>query len=782
MKPTEFELEVCNALISDTLTKTRYNYLENEFYPFARNLCPFFTKTIPEPKPKKLKKIEEIKFTNRVRLLGEMFNPKKNIFNMKVFTVPTLISSDLLEIRALCFIYFATFLLRTKPSDMEFIFSIIVSFQRFIAILMTDDHKDFSSIALNDMKEFCDLLVSTFNFSGTILYEKTPMLITSSSYDVYLPKNPVEPYQHQSEVINTLKVPENILNGFVHIYSTATNSGKTFSTVGIANKARLFKKQLIFCCAVESVRQKVYELMSHSGITVHNHISTDDPFSSISSSIASSVLVCTPRQAKDLLYPQRSSLETNNENEQRREQAKTQYILFIDEITINSSDISSPDLDAYMQVFSVAPKWVYISNANLPVNSSIDFFIEYHRTRFPNAMLNCTTSNTIYSCSSLKTFTDKTILPHMGCKTLADLKECIRGISCNQFKGRMYNPKSIGMMANNLIKFITWSLDDEGTEDEKKEIEMWKAKIPDVNKFFSNVTNLHADNIRKIAMDILNVMVEFDDDYLVEKLCLLPLDCSIQSDTFFENIQRHIYKYQDVTLVAHPSPVEFAKKMFGELIKTTRDRIGSVEKIQASYDARMVIWQKQYDRICTMKCSEVEKCQLQEEMKESTPTTYFPDDLQINTKAFLKKMEVPFKKCRTPINLLLIDTNHIRDEDLLLLLYMGIGVYTSTTNSHYREKVLEFASEGRLEFIVSDVCYGMDYPIGCLLITKEFSDKYPLNALYQLICRVGRGRMSHMGQVFMEESCASKILDPTDNSSQVELGNMNRVLSCICND
>ena len=114
----------------------------------------------------------------------------------------------------------------------------------------------------------------------------------------------------------------------------------------------------------------------------------------------------------------------------------------------------------------------------------------------------------------------------------------------------------------------------------------------------------------------------------------------------------------------------------------------------------------------------------------------------------------------------------MKNEDLILLLYCGVGIYSASTDSSYRRKVLELASMGSLEFIITDVCYGMDYPIGCVFITKEFSDTQSLNAIYQLMSRVGRGRMSYMGQVYIHDSCVSRILNPVDETSTIELKNM----------
>ena len=71
----------------------------------------------------------------------------------------------------------------------------------------------------------------------------------------------------------------------------------------------------------------------------------------------------------------------------------------------------------------------------------------------------------------------------------------------------------------------------------------------------------------------------------------------------------------------------------------------------------------------------------------------------------------------------------------------------------------------------------MDYPIGCLFVTPDFSSAHSLNTIYQLMSRVGRGRMSYMGHIFIDDECASRILNPIDETSTIELKNMEKILT-----
>ena len=153
-KPTEFELAICKAIINVVPAKEEYNYYGDNFYIVARNQTKFFENVLKYTKPTMTKSKELIIFSNTIRLIEETLNPKKNIFNMKIFTIPTIISSKTLELRGLCFIYFSKFLLDNEVRDTSFVYSIIVSLQRFINII-EEEYFLFSRIALEDLKIMC---------------------------------------------------------------------------------------------------------------------------------------------------------------------------------------------------------------------------------------------------------------------------------------------------------------------------------------------------------------------------------------------------------------------------------------------------------------------------------------------------------------------------------------------------------------------------------------------------------------------------------------------------
>jgi len=782
-KPTAIELEVCKAIINVNSNPEIFDYYGNEFYIYARKQTPFFKDCVLKENInssiEKMKKKEKIIYENSVRLIEESLNPRKNIFNFKIFTVPSIITSRTLELRGFGFVYFAHFILTNQDTYMEdipFVFSIIVSFQRFINAIVEEHNKSFSIIALEDLKFMCNKLSKSFNFNGAALHKIAPSLISSSPFDIYVPKDAIRPYSHQIEAPK--KLIDKFADGFVNIYNTATNSGKTFTTVGIAHrvmriKAAVFPElEFIFCCEIRPVRQKVAQLLHHSGISTSIGIKNSN----------GSYLIKPLNKEKDK-DKERVAIICDTAftiHLLSQPKARERYVLFIDEITMGASDLTSKILKKYMHVFSLAPKWTYVSNANLPADERIHFLINYHHRQFLSSSLEITSSNMIFSCSMVETFNAQYILPHMGCKTVEDLKIKVKAIYENQFKGKMYNPSAIRLMYDRILQMMIWSLSDDIeniTEEEQTEIDEWKLKLPDIETIFGDVSQLYSDNIRKIAMKMLEVVIEFNDDYVIQNICFIPKKHTDKtSDDFLLELPLH--KFQNVSLIAHPEPVKYAVMMFKQLLINVKERIGSLSKLQNTYAKALETWEKEYSKISSNFKKEQDIAMAQSEMMDERPRLLFPDDFQINTEQFLKKRGIQRNNPRIPLQLEMLDTSDmLEDEDLILLLYMGIGVYSEDVNVVYRKTVSRLMEEGKLEFIVSNVCYGMDYPIGCLLISKEFSDTQSLNVIYQLMSRVGRGRMSYMGHIYMDESCVPRILNPVDETSSIELKNMEHILN-----
>jgi hypothetical protein len=741
----DFEVEVCKALSKRNVAvhdeeeeeQASFSYYGDEYYSIAKSHIPFFGVT-PTPLKKisldGLKKKDRIIKENTMRLIETTLSRVN--FDMKTFFIPPLMTSKTLELRGICFMYMCIFYTKNVTKNLLLPFSVIVSVQRFLNKIKGSL---FSKQAEEDLQKYCDLLIQKYSFSGESLYTHTPSLIGSSQFDVFVPKMQVRPYEHQTKAMSLLDTADFVKSGFVCIYSTSTNSGKTFTAVGLASRVEKIKSQrFLFCCDIALVRKKVQSLF-----TFCNY---------------SNALVCSLEEGYEVLTADGDKAQN--------------YILFIDEITLNAH-FKSETLKKCMRLFSVAPKWTYLSGANLDPKK-MDFFGMIHSMRYSSSQLVTISSNTIFSSVSVSSFDGLQIVPHMNKKTVAELTDDITSILQNQFKGRMYTPTNVGVMLSRAFAYI----------DENKEKALLKSSFPDVKKVFSNVTQLYADNIRKIAMDILQTVVEMKDDALVAFLCKDSKETNETNDApmtkqkkvVVDLLQLEPHLYPNINLVAHPDPFEFAKVVFKKHLDTIQTHLKNSwsKKMQVYYSA-LDSWKKQ-------KSSEVDKIKDDKQRAialtnfSPPPTFPFPDHLQLNTKEYCQRLGVTLEKYRVPLALDDKLESVVDDENLLLLLYSGVGIYSSKVrNKKYSAHVLQLISEGRLEFLFTDVCYGFDYPFGCLFISKEFSDAKSTTDIYQLMSRIGRGRLSYCGQVYMDKSCAEKIFS-RDITSLHELENMYDVL------
>ena len=835
---TDFEKQVCDAQINfvlgNELEEQVYEYYGDALYPFVQDFVnrqvKVFTKPSEKPKAGKMSSKERIIYDNTLHLISDSLAPRRNLFTPN--NIPfSLLKSNILELRSIGFCFMAFSIISRNEESVSLVYGLIVSLQRFIHAVET--HPNFSSIALEDLNGYCKKLMKNWNFSGSTI---PPELITSAPYDDYVPKKPLRPYDHQIAVNKLLYDPILARSGFIAVYSTATNSGKTFTAIGLAKRVDklrtiLPKMQFLFSCVVDSVRKKVENLFqaceisygialpkrcSTKGCNVFGKCATHpreecEEHFYIQDPVGKDVLSNTEenrnmlldegyvlRDSKDKDYASKKKgykialIEDNtiirnpaskfNPNPNftaiiakpeiayyflQRKNAGNSTVLFLDEFTLNATQIDSPELRDHMNVISVAPKWTYLSNANFVGDDRIRPFLDIHNDRFPSSTIVHIASNVVFSCSNLWTFSGKSCLPHMNAKDSESLKTKVRLIYENQFKGRMYNPQAIREMYDIAIRLIKWNFDDEDDGIDEKTTQKYIEKLPDIDAILSDVDQLYPDNIRKIAMKILDVIVELDEDDVSQIFSKIPKP-KIKP---VEILELDYYTFAGMNLVGHPEPEVFALKMFSEHLETIKSRIGSLNKMIVSYDSALEKWQSSYNDLGKRFKKERDLADAREEALSSVPKISFPDDLQIGTPAFLRGRTR--EKVRIPLDIKSINIDLMKSEDKILLLYAGIGIYSSREKDRaYLDAVLDLASGGRLEFLVTDISYGMDYPFSCVFITKEYSDNRSMNDIYQFICRGGRGRLSNSAHIYMDETCMERITSTKDETSDVELKNM----------
>ena len=97
-------------------------------------------------------------------------------------------------------------------------------------------------------------------------------------------------------------------------------------------------------------------------------------------------------------------------------------------------------------------------------------------------------------------------------------------------------------------------------------------------------------------------------------------------------------------------------------------------------------------------------------------------------------------------------------EDLLLLLFCGVAVYSPNNKSldtTYTRCVVEMANNGSLAYVFSDnsITFGTNQPYGRVIIGDDFLNNHSIHTLFQLMGRAGRvGKFPRASAVVSDET------------------------------
>lgn len=468
------------------------------------------------------------------------------------FTMPgeAILKSDILEVRAIGFIYMAWHLLEYQKEYLTgsstFPFSVIVTMQRFINVIngyvgynvanpSSTVGMEISSTLVADCKCLLDQLIKVYEFNGVKLYETASELILGCPLDVYLPKQQRNAFQHQHRVNQAVLNVENLRNGFMMFYRTMTNSGKTSSIVNLVACVERLRAlypsvfgelQVLATCDVNPVLTRWGQLLYHSGmpfgiaskryfpgsegnehyrrimtkatkevaedrdcVDVEMRFSNSDTCKHIRDRLA---IICKPDIAVKIL--------TKASNAGKR------FILLHDEPTMYAESRDSGELRTNMMIFKNAPKWCIFSSATLPYDAEkTNVFLDNHRMQFPNATFIDNCSSEIYGCCNLRTYDGHVVVPHHNITTRAELVTAIEHIKNNPFLGKLYTPSSVKDLYERAVA--------EGCENAE-----FIKRVPRLNKIFSQIDNLFPDKVRLVALDILEA-VKILDDSSIRDIC-----------------------------------------------------------------------------------------------------------------------------------------------------------------------------------------------------------------------------------------------------------------------
>lgn len=736
-----------------------------------------------DKKQKSEKKADIIKRENSWNIINKEIDSVISSFKIDDdFFMPNIFNSKYIELRGVGFLLCAKYLIHNKKkffgkkSKLLFVNNIIVAMQKFInscnnletqSIVDPTQKTTTSEKFLSQLSFSLEELKKEYEYDGMKVCTDTPQLLIYTDYDNVIPKKTSSLYPHQIQMINEVKdcIKENV--PLLISLRTMTGTGKTTSACGIAEIVHCFKKytdnkdlMCIFCCNIRQVMDQVSQLVYNSGIPFA--MAYIDPYTGLKEVNNYNckkdedrvVTVCGPEACIELLkkYPN--------------------AVLFLDEPTIGLDHKTNVAKMNVKIITECLPKWTILSSATLPEKLP-DWVLDSHELKYGKTKFVDIYSNKIHIACEIKTLDGELMIPHSKCTETEELQRIINRIKLNPFIGRTYTSN----MTDALYKIIQKN----------------NVNVTDIKDVFNDVKNLNADSLRNISMGMLET-VSNTGNKTVNNVCsehIFPrsVDCieekSKNDDIVWEGEEKFsvgnsinydtmcttsAHRYIRPTLIATIDPNQFVNKHFMNIVDDFTKQFGTVKQINDNYIQKMSIWQKNVDRSEKKMddsniSSKEERSRNEEELHLSKPELRFTG-FQINTAEHIKKYAKNTKNLiqkdalRQEINVTEIMTDPMDVPDSIrILLACGVGIIGHFTGK-YNSFVNSLMNDGKLAYIVADssIAYGTNVPINIVIVTKDFSDEFGINTIYQLISRAGRVGRSWIAEAFIDKSCVEKMI------------------------
>lgn len=315
----------------------------------------------------------------------------------------------------------------------------------------------------------------------------------------------------------------------------------------------------------------------------------------------------------------------------------------------------------------------------------------------------------------------------------------------------------------------------------------------DVNDY----NNFATSNIIKNNIIILNKLRDYNDE-IIKNVCMNErkrlkvnkLDLPTLGTT-------SAHKYMNMNLVITTDPYNFALENFDNLLKDIGDfnvkRSYNIYENKKKENIRMI---NKYEKALVNDSTHMSKLDkmknINEEKDNLTATFKFPDWAQINSNEHIERyakntnIVVEFIRKKLHIDMINIDDIIDMDNEILLLLLCGVGIYypqNKLFSEKYNKIVLYLADDNKLAYFITNksIAYGVNYPFNRIFITNDINPQINLNTLFQLMGRAGRVGISWKADIIMDFQILKKIeryiqgQETTDD----ELNNMLKISEII---
>lgn len=629
------------------------------------------------------------------------------------------------------------------------------------------------------------------DFVIDMVYQLIPTLCKDVFYNIYkiIEKNPyilqyedVQLYEHQKELFQTFKNSQD--KSILVLYTSATGSGKTVSPIGLSIGHRI-----IYICAARHVGLALakssismgkcvafaFGCESADDIRLHYHSAVEFTKNKKSGSIAKvdnsdgskvQIMIC---DIHSYLTAMQYMLSFNRE---------TDIILYWDEPTISLDKETHPLHPIIQQNWKENKiSKVVMSCATLPKEHEIQTTIDDFRRKFNSADVVSICSYDCKKSISLLNSEGKSVVPHL---LFADYNQLQMSIShCFENKSllRYFDLREI-------IRFIC----------------LVEDLIPDYcnpSNYFQTISEITMNSVKLYYLYIFK-HIKLEDWTNIHHKMLSSQSISTSGILFTTNDAHTltdgptIYIAEDVSKIGkfyiQQSKIPLSifnsimdkigvnnriQQKMESLMKTLDDTLG---KVEVEKENKMNRDRFNPDVIAVM--NDIERLKFDIQMIAMEPV-YVPNTIQ-HQKVWLPKNHVIVENAFLP-NIEEVVVREIIsldvDNQLKILLLLGIGVFDVQSNSSYMEVMKRLAVQQKLFIVIasSDYIYGTNYQLCHGIIGKDLVDMTQ-QKIIQALGRIGRGNIQQEYTVrFRNDSILTKLFLPNENN--IEAKNILKLLS-----
>ena len=405
-------------------------------------------------------------------------------------------------------------------------------------------------------------------------------------------------------------------------------------------------------------------------------------------------------------------------------------------LNIELDDIESFDQENIMEN-------ILILIGNVCVNDCVDFEL------FKN--IKCVDINE-------NKFHEEIMIPHVYCNNKNELAEFM------EKKFHLFENFYTQPYLKNLNSFM---------KEYKLNISLNKGEILTQEEIIVNTKNLLTKVICTEKVDykefknIVSVSIKYDPNSINDYKKYI----NIFNIDHTKLLTSHAFKFFGCTLIATYNPEEYIIKHFKEVLDKIKIKlkIKSMNDMYSDYKKSISLIDSQVENILKNMEDDDDgvKDQMIEKIYNKKKKFPFPNVLKVNSvehiESFAKYVKTYDKSLlRENFNCEDIDiTQFAVSDEIKILLYMQVGVYSDNLDSDYNNKVLELLNENKLVYLIcsENFCYGANFSINKIIITDELGDLLSLNSIFQLIGRTSRVSKSYSGETYIENKTMDRIIN-----------------------